>query len=94
MAIFGIDANMTTQVVGISWQTVGVIIGAFSALITALVVLQERRNRTIKDEIKSSVDHLSDVLLAKLETKESVARISERLARIEGAASISRLGDL
>lgn len=48
----------------------------------------ERRNEEIKNEIATAVDHLSDVLTAKLETKETVARISERLARVEGASGI------
>ena len=52
-------------------------------------IQQERQNQEIKQEIASSVDHLSEVLLAKLETKEAVSRISERLARIEGSKGVT-----
>lgn len=45
----------------------------------------EQRNIEIKNEITTAVDHLSEVLIAKLETKETVAKISERLARLEGS---------
>ncbi len=45
---------------------------------------QEERQLQTTKAIADSIDHLSEVLMAKLETKEAVARISERLARVEG----------
>lgn len=70
----------------INWVSISVILAGIGAIGGLLVALQERRNNAIKDQITDSVNHLSDVLLAKLETKEKVAQISERLARLEGAA--------
>lgn len=55
-----------------------------------LTILERRAKRReqaiqeIKGEITQSVDHLSEVLLAKLETKENVSQINARLSRIEG----------
>lgn len=73
---------------GINWATVGIILGGFAALISLLISIQERRNRAIKDQIVESVDHLSEVLMAKLETKETVAGLNVRIARLEGASRL------
>ena len=80
---------------GIDWQSVGAIVGLIALLFsiaTWVLLRRDKRsqdeNQAIKQEIADSVNHLGEVLLAKLETKETVARISERLARLEGAAGI------
>lgn len=41
-------------------------------------------NMDLRREFTSAITNLSEVLTAKLETKETVARISERLAHVEG----------
>lgn len=85
---------------GIDWQGWAAIIGAFAALMVAVITWVEHRqkqlrqqqealNQTMTTQITTAVNHLSEVLLAKLETKETVSRISERLARLEGASSVS-----
>lgn len=92
-------ASASVHTIGINWESIGVILGFVTLGFTMLAywmtrrdAKQEVRNNEIKDEISQSVNHLSDVLLAKLETKEAVARISERLARLEGAANIPNGG--
>lgn len=87
---------MAAQIIhasGINWigisPILALLIGAGSLIVTLQVRRENRqdaRSEDVKNEITTSVDHLSEVLLAKLETKETVARISERLARLEGAS--------
>lgn len=81
----------------------GIISAWVIVLLTAMTIWLSRRdkrlearneelaqqNNEIKDEITASVNHLSEVLLAKLETKEAVNQISVRLARVEGAAGLA-----
>lgn len=83
MVFLTIPAVHTT---GINWQSIGVILAALVALLAFLVGFQEHRNTAVKDQIRASVDHLSEVLTGKLETKEAVSRLSERIARLEGPA--------
>lgn len=91
------------QTKGINWESVSVIIAAVAVIVTIMLFVLGRRDRRQHDtsvqletrfnemqqEFTTAINHLSDVLMAKLETKESVARISERLARLEGAAGSS-----
>jgi len=83
-----------------NWQAIGIVSGVVTGwvtiVITVVVIVMTRRehritqqNDEIKTEISTAVNHLSDILLAKLETKETVAQISVRLARLEGAAGSS-----
>jgi hypothetical protein len=74
----------TVHTSGINWESVSVIGGFVIAAMTFLMLLMERRNTQIKNDITSSVNNLGTILEAKLETKQTVAGISERLARIEG----------
>jgi hypothetical protein len=90
-----IGAVAAVHTVGINWESIGVIAAIVGVGFSIVVWITARRdarsqlrNEDIKNEINVSVNHLSDVLLARLETKETVARISERLARLEGAAGI------
>jgi len=80
----------------LDWTIVGSTATTFAALFGVVVWYFARRdkknevnNEAIKQEIATSVDNLGKLLLAKLETKEKVAQISERLARLEGAAGSS-----
>lgn len=77
----------------LDWTIVGSVTTVFAALFGVVVWYFGRRDRKnevaneeIKQEIATAVDNLGKLLLAKLETKEKVAQISERLARLEGAA--------
>lgn len=49
------------------------------------------QNTLLRQEFSSAILHLGEVLSAKLETKEAVAKISERLAVAEG--KIEAIGD-
>lgn len=82
-----IIAATAVHTTGINWESLAVIFGGFAAIATLLIGWIDRRQARIRGEITDSVNHLSEVLLAKLETKDAVAKISERLARLEGAAS-------
>ena len=89
----------TVHTAGINWESIGAIAALLAVAVTTILWaltrreqkadtrehMAEQRNNEIKQEIAASVNHLSEVLLAKLETKETVARISERLARLESA---------
>jgi hypothetical protein len=85
--------------VGVIVSLVGVLVGAILWWLTrrdqrlrnaAELRDQQQRaeNLAIKQEISSAVGQLSEVLLAKLETKDTVSRISERLARVEASIGV------
>jgi hypothetical protein len=85
-------SEATVHTSGINWESIGVIIafvslgfGILAWWIARRDARQEIRNNEIKTEISDSVNHLSDVLTARLETKEAVNQISVRLGRVEGA---------
>lgn len=89
--------NIADQVVhstGINWIGISPILAVMIAGIGVIIAVMNRRderyqrqNIEIKEEISSSVNHLGEVLSARMETKEAVARISERLARVEGVVN-------
>jgi hypothetical protein len=90
---------VTVQTTGVNWESVGVIIAAISVIVTVMLWIfarqDKRREHTaieLRDDMRHALDHLSDVLTAKLETKDTVARISERLARVEAVMGISGPG--
>jgi hypothetical protein len=82
---------------GVNWQSVGVIVALLGVLVAVLLWYFDRREKVRADEseilrreITGAVNHLSTVLLAKLETKETVSRISERLSRVEAVIGASK----
>lgn len=89
---------MTVHTSGINWESIGAIAAIVTgavAFITWLIARRdnraESRNNEIKVQISDSVGHLGEILTARLETKETVARISERLARVEGSMGLARI---
>lgn len=72
-----------THSTGVNWITIGVIAGIVIPIFGAIIAWQQKRANDIRDDIKEAVEHLGEVLVEKLETKENVAKISERLARME-----------
>lgn len=91
-------AVQAVRTTGINWESVVAITGILALMMTGVLYAFSRRdqrqavqNDELRQEFTAAVNHLSDVLTAKLETKEAVAQISVRLARLEGAAS--RPGD-
>lgn len=88
---------MTVHTSGINWESIGAITAVMTAAVAFITWLIARRdNRAeirsneIKVQISDSVNHLGEILTARLETKETVARISERLARVEGSMVLAR----
>lgn len=93
MQILHVLAAQTVHASGINWVGISPVLGVIVAAAALILAMQSRRearqdkrSEEVKQEIASAIGQLSEVLLAKLETKETVARISERLARLEGAA--------
>jgi membrane protein implicated in regulation of membrane protease activity len=99
-AMTGISiAAIAVRTTGVNWESVSAICAIVAVMLTFVIwifnrrdVKQQAENQQIRNDITESVNHLSEVLLAKLETKETVSRISERLARLEGAANIASSG--
>lgn len=84
--------------VGVIVAAVGVIVALVVPMVVWLSSRRDRRsenaldlqraaNVELKQDFTDAINHLSDILTAKLETKETVAQISVRLARLEGAAA-------
>lgn len=72
---------------GINWTGILpiliAVIGMGIGIATYVDNRQSKRQAKTEDQIKDAVKSLSDVLLERLETKENVARLSERIARME-----------
>lgn len=88
-------AQGAVHTAGVNWESVGAIAAVVAVIMTVVLFIMARRDRRqqafnteVQTDITAAVNHLSDVLMAKLETKETVARISERLARVEGSMGI------
>lgn len=86
---------LAAHATAINWQSIGAIaavlaifLGLMTWYLTRRDTRQAAQNEAIKQEIADAVGHLGERLEAKLETKETVSRISERLARLEGAAGM------
>lgn len=82
---------------GINWESVAAIAaigailqGGFMWMVARKDKKREDANEATKTEIADSVNHLSEVLLAKLETKDRVNAIDVRLSKVEGAISANR----
>lgn len=85
-------AVATVHTTGVNWESVSVIVALVTVLMTVVLWIisrrdrrQQQENQAVKQEIADAINHQSEVLLAKLETKDTVARISERLAAVEAA---------
>jgi sensor domain CHASE-containing protein len=87
-------AQSAVHTAGINWESVTAIAGCVAVIMTVVIWVFNRRdhrqaaqNDALRTEFTHSIDALTQVLLAKLETKDTVARISERLARVEAVVS-------
>jgi N-glycosylase/DNA lyase len=78
-----IAAVSTVHTSGINWESVSVIIGSVVAALVFLVSLQERRAATIRNDIGEAVNHLAEVLTAKLETKDVVNSLKVDVAALK-----------
>lgn len=88
-------AATAVHTTGINWESVAAIAAVVAVIMSVVLWIMSRRdrrqqafNQEVQTDITAAVNHLSDVLMAKLETKETVSRISERLARVEGSMGI------
>jgi uncharacterized membrane protein YgaE (UPF0421/DUF939 family) len=78
-----IAAVQPVHTTGINLESVATIVGCVIVVMTFVLSIMERRNRAIRDDIKNSVDHLSEILLAKLETKDNVAKLQADIAGLK-----------
>jgi peptidoglycan hydrolase CwlO-like protein len=71
----------------VNWQSIAVlvvsIVACFIAVATYIDKRATSRQETIKNEIQSSVEHLSDVLSERLETKENVSQLKVQIAALQ-----------
>lgn len=99
-----VQAVTTVHTSGINWQSLAAILAGFAAIAGVLLAWTERRQSGLKNQIADSVNHLSDVLMARLETKEAVAAlrveviqsfnlVNVKIARLEGIQRISDADD-
>lgn len=86
----------TIHTSGINWESVTAIASVVVIVQAAFVWLISRKDKKreeiqeqTKQEIADSVNHLSEVLLAKLETKDTVSAINARLASVEGMLKVN-----
>lgn len=77
-------AVQTVHTAGINWESIAAIVGALVASITYLDFRQTRKQNGIRTEIREAVGNLGQVLDARLESKEKVAQLTERVAKVEG----------
>lgn len=82
---------------GINWASVTAISGCVGAIMVIVIWVFSRRdsrqaaqNDALRAEFTSSIDNLTQVLLAKLETKETVSAVVERLARVEAVVGTNK----
>jgi hypothetical protein len=76
-------AQATVHTSGVNWESVSVIAGVIVATMAFFVGVVNRRSDAVRGEIKEAVDHLSEVLVGKLETKDAVNSLAQRVTRIE-----------
>lgn len=83
-----LQASQAVHTTGVNFESIGVIVACIAVMLTIMGMYIARRDHAqekIKTEIADAINHQTEVLLAKLETKETVSRISERLTSVETA---------
>lgn len=85
-------AVQTVQTTGINWESLSVIVGSFAAVAAVMLAWTEHRSSGTRQQITDAVTSMSQILEAKLETKEAVNSINIRLARLEGSRGITSDG--
>lgn len=77
----------TVHTSGVNWASVSVlvvsIVGCFIAVATYIDKRAGTRQDNIKDNIQGSVDHLSQVLMERLETKDNVNALRVEVAQLK-----------
>jgi uncharacterized membrane protein YccC len=87
------EAVQTVQTTGINWESLATIVGSFAAIAAAMLAWTEHRSSNLRSQITDAVTTMSQILEAKLETKEAVNSINIRLARLEGSVSVKTDAD-
>lgn len=77
------SAAAAVHTTGVNWESLGVIIAAIATGCTIFFTISERRSARIERQITGAVNGLSDVLLAKLETKETVSALRVTVAELQ-----------
>ena len=91
-------AEITDAVVhttGINWESIGAILGGFGTATSVLLAYVGRRAdkrdalhasqmRDVREDFQTGLRQMGTLLSAKLETKETVANLGQRVARLEG----------
>lgn len=87
----------TVQTTGINWESVSVIVGTLGTLLIGCLAfflgLIQKHNTQIRHDISSSVDHLSEVLTAKLETKDAVNELRIEFVELKGKVEAQHSGN-
>jgi hypothetical protein len=78
-----VTAAAAVHTTGINWESIAVIAGVIVAALGFITNRQEKRSTSIETAITTAVRNLAIVLEAKLETKEVVSNLRERIVRLE-----------
>jgi hypothetical protein len=73
----------TVHTSGINWESVGTILGGFAGVGGLILAIVGRISKSIRAEIKESVDHLAEVLNERLATKEAVSKLETEVAVLQ-----------
>lgn len=80
-------AIQTVHTTGINWSSVAVliisIVGCFIGVAAYIDRRSAARQDSIKDNIQGSVNHLSEVLMERLETKDNVNALRVEVAQLK-----------
>jgi hypothetical protein len=68
---------------GVNWESVGTILGGFATFASLVLYVITRIIRAMKEDVKEAVNHLAEVLGERLETKDTVSKLTARVAVIE-----------
>lgn len=77
-------AIQTVHTTGINWESLAVILGGFAAVIAVLQTFTSRRQARLESSIADAVNHQTEILMAKLETKENVNELRIKMAEMQG----------
>lgn len=86
------DPTPTVHTTGVNWVSIATIIIPIVVCVIAVATYldhrTEKRQTTVKTEIKESVDQLSAVLQERLETKENVNQLKIEVASLRSSMTL------
>lgn len=94
------DAVTTVHTSGLNIESLATILAGFATVVGVLIAFVSRRldkrdtahSREVEElrkDFTEGLNHMAEVLNARLETKQAVSAISDRLSRVEGALAAS-----